>query len=498
MEAPTAYDRVDYPGWPYPQSHPDRLATLAKLFGMTPADPANCRVLELGCGDGANLLPIAYAWPDARFVGIDLAPSAIARGCRIVEALGLANIDLRDADLARLSDELGEFDYVIAHGVYSWVPAPIRCALLEACRRFLAPQGVAFVSYNVYPGGHLRCMLRDALLMHVEGIDEPAARTSAAREFLAWILSAHESGRGLPAPAIMALEAARLAKRADESLFHDDLSDEFHLCYFRDFCAEAGAHGLQFLAEADFSAMQEHGIPEAARARLAAFAPGLIEREQYLDFLNERRFRQTLLCHADVPLRSDVHGDALWDLSISSQAQPEGDQVDPASDAEQRYRGRHDVVFSTKEPLLKTALQQLRAEWPRAQAMGALLESSAARCGLTAGEGERRLLADFALGCYAAGNVELHVRQAAFAGMAGPRPLASALARLQARIGATVTGLVGNVVALDDPYARQVLLLLDGTRDRAALSHDAGGDAPGLERCLRGLAACALLHGGNA
>lgn len=95
MAAPTAYDEVSYPGWSYPQSHPDRLATLARLFGLAPADPASCRVLELGCGDGANLLPIAGAWPQARVVGIDLAASAIARGRSAADALGLRNLDLR-------------------------------------------------------------------------------------------------------------------------------------------------------------------------------------------------------------------------------------------------------------------------------------------------------------------------------------------------------------------------------------------------------------------
>ena len=514
MAAPTAYDEVDYPGWPYPQTHPDRLATLARLFGMAPADPERCRVLELGCGDGANLLPIACAWPLARVVGIDLAASAIARGRAAAEALALANLDLRCGDLGHLPDDLGEFDYVIAHGVYSWIPEPVRRALLEACRRFLAPQGVAYVSYNVLPGGHLRLMLREMLLMHIEEIVEPDRRCAAAREFLAWVADAQPAGLADSARDTLASEAQRLSKRSDASLFHDDLSGIFHLCYFRDFCAEADAHGLQYLAEAEFFEMQDQDLPAPARERLAAFAPELIAREQYLDFIKERRFRQTLLCRSEVPLRSELRGDAVWDLSISSAAKPEISGVDLLSREEQSFRGRGGAAFSTSEPLLKVALDELRREWPRALPLGALLEAAAKRCGLPAGAAQRRQVGDFALACFAAGCVDLHLRQSPFARWPGPRPRASALAIRQVRNGNNVTSLLGNTVELDDPLAPRLLPLLDGARDRAALLQALRGNdatmtelraaagglgdkaslAAALDRCLEGLGRCALIR----
>ena len=430
--------------------------------------------------------------------------------------LGVRNLDLRCGDIAHLPDDLGEFDYVIAHGVYSWVPAPVRHALLDACRRHLAPQGVAYVSYNTYPGGHLRNMLREMLLMHAEGIAEPQRRCAAAREFLAWIAEARQ-GEPADAPrSALALEAERLAKRSDGGLFHDDLSEIFHLCYFRDFCAEADARGLQFLAEADFHEMQDLGLPQAARERLAAFAPDLVAREQYLDFLKERRFRQTLLCRSEVSLSSEVHGDAVRELCVSSDAQPEEGGADSLSAGERRYRGRGGATFSTNEPLLKVALEVLRHEWPRALPMGELLDAAAKRCDIAPSSGQRERLHAFALGCYAAGCVELHVHQPPFARWPGPRPRASALARLQARDGHAVTGFVGNVVTLDDPLARRLLALLDGTRDRPALlrairddkdaaaglraaagGRDHEADLAGaLDRSLDALGRCALLTAG--
>jgi len=513
MTAPTAYDEVIYPGWSYPQSHPDRLATLGRLFGLASADPSRCRVLELGCGDAENLLPVAMAWPQARIVGVDLAESAIARGSATARALGLRNLELRAGDLSRLPPDLGEFDYIVAHGVYSWVPPAVRRALLAACAGLLAPRGVAFVSYNVYPGGHLRAMLREMLLMHVEEIDEPARRCDAAREFLAWVAEAQPQAPGATAPDALAREAARLAARPNASLFHDDLAEHFHLCYFRDFCAEADAHGLQFLAEAEFHEMQDFDLAPAARARLADFAPDLIAREQYLDFIKERRFRQSLLCRAGLPLHSELRGDAVWELSISSAAVPDNAEADPLSDETQRYRGRRSGAFSTRDPVLKVALRRLRREWPRALPIGELLMEAAAGCGQPAGPSQRQRLGDFALACYAAGVVDLHVRQAPFARWPGPKPRASDLARRRAREATILTSLIGSMVKVDDPLARRILPLLDGTRDRATLLRElqagaaareelrsaAGGHgdprslAAALERCLESLGRCALL-----
>jgi SAM-dependent methyltransferase len=137
---------------PRRQTHPDRLAAMARLFGMRPAPVTACRVLELGCGSGANLIPQAYYLPESRFTGIDMAAEPIAVARAMAGDLGLSNIDLRVADLRDLGTEVGEFDYIFAHGLYSWIPADVRDRLLAVCSERLAPQGVAFVSYNVYPG----------------------------------------------------------------------------------------------------------------------------------------------------------------------------------------------------------------------------------------------------------------------------------------------------------------------------------------------------------
>src|SRR5215475_1898088 len=151
--ASDAYDAVAYPGFPYPNTHPGRLATMAILHGLSPAPAERCRTLEVACGDGANLIPMAYAIPGSEFVGFDIAGLPIDRGRARIGELGLINIRLFQGDLLKVGAELGRFDYIIAHGLYAWVPEPVADRLLALCRELLTPHGIAFISYNALPGG---------------------------------------------------------------------------------------------------------------------------------------------------------------------------------------------------------------------------------------------------------------------------------------------------------------------------------------------------------
>src|SRR6478672_5835319 len=147
--AVSVYDEVLYPSAVFPQTHPNRLATVAFLRGMNPAPIHHCRVLELGCGVGSNLTAMAFHLPESDFVGLDLARRPIASGQAFALKLGLQNIELhsmnvRDATLERF----GRFDFIIAHGLYSWVPELVRERILAICREMLNPHGVAYISYN--------------------------------------------------------------------------------------------------------------------------------------------------------------------------------------------------------------------------------------------------------------------------------------------------------------------------------------------------------------
>lgn len=173
-----AYDEIGYPSFVHPQTFPGRLATIATLLGLRPKDIENCRVLELGCGNGSNSIAFANSLPKSRFVGIDLSEKQIDSGNSILSSVGLTNLTLLQADILGLTRrDLGEFDYIIAHGVYSWTPAAVRDKLLALCRELLTEQGIAFVSYNTLPGFHFRQMARDIAVYHTRNIREPQRKS---------------------------------------------------------------------------------------------------------------------------------------------------------------------------------------------------------------------------------------------------------------------------------------------------------------------------------
>src|SRR3954454_14195896 len=171
MSAPQAnsYDELPYLAPPVAEPPPARLAPMAPLHGRSPPDPRRCRVLELGCANGANLFPLAVAMPDAQFVGIDLSPRQIANGRATLATLGIGNVTFRAMSLLDIGDDFGRFDYIICHGVFSWVPAEARDKILAIFAANLAPDGIAYLSYNTYPGWHLRGMVRDMLRYHADG-----------------------------------------------------------------------------------------------------------------------------------------------------------------------------------------------------------------------------------------------------------------------------------------------------------------------------------------
>jgi SAM-dependent methyltransferase len=456
QQALTAYDRVPYPGHAFAQTHPDRLATVATLFGLRPAPPATCRLLELGCGDGGNLVPIAYALPDATFAGIDLSASAIERARELAGAVGIANVQLRQGDLAAAAH--GEFDYVVAHGVYSWIAPAERDALLAACRAHLAPHGVAYVSYDVLPGGHLREITRQMLRWHLRDVAGPEERIARARELLAAVADAGGDER-------LAAQAHWALAQSDPSLFHDELAEHHEAVLFADFAAHAARHGLRFLAEADVFEMQATALPPELAERDA------IEREQYLDFFKGRMFRQTLLCRAETELREPSAG-VVRGMLAASPAQKIGDD---------EFRGPRGAALRTDHDAVKAALVRLGEAWPAAVPIADL--------------GADDAVAEAILRAYAVNFVHLHVWAPPLVTTASKRPVASAVVRLQAARGTRLTTLRHTEVDVSDELGRRLITLLDGTRDRAALLRELDRPADELERSLQGLAAIGVLEG---
>lgn len=369
------YDRVPYTGLPLAQTHPDRLAAIARLFGMAAAPPEECRVFELGCGDGGNLIPMALGLPGSQFTGIDLAARAIEQGRSGAEALGLKNITLLPLDLMEAGAKLGEFDYIIAHGLYSWVAENVRERLLDICRANLAPGGVAYISYNTYPGFHRREMFREMMLKHVNGVDDPRARVRQAIELIKW-LSQQRQGSELTR-ALLDEELHHLTESEWWYVYHDDLEPSNHAEYFHEFMARARRHGLEYLGEADFLEMQGHIYAASTVETLQRFAQGdVVRKEQYLDFIKGRRFRQTLLCRAEVALDRSPRAGELTAMYFAAQANPVSAAPDLRPGVWEEFRGPRGAALRTDDQQVKTALARLHGAWPQSLHFGDLLAAA--------------------------------------------------------------------------------------------------------------------------
>jgi SAM-dependent methyltransferase len=221
---PFSYDVVPYQSNPFPQTHPEHLATIATLFGLQPAPVERCRVLELGCASGGNLIPMALALPEATFVGVDLSERQINDGLEVVRALGLKNLELKHLSITEVDEGFGKFDYISSHGVYSWVPNAVQDAMLDVCRKSINPNGIAYISYNVYPGWRMRSMIRDMMLFHAGPVADPKERVEQARAMLEF-LSQSTAKDNNPYGTFLKQEVELLSKHSDSYLFHEHLED---------------------------------------------------------------------------------------------------------------------------------------------------------------------------------------------------------------------------------------------------------------------------------
>ena len=472
-----AYDVLEYPSHVHPQAHPSRLAAIGRLHGIDAASPRDCHLLEVGCGDGLQLLTLAMVYPQSRFVGVDLSQAAIARGEATRRRLGLENLQLVAADLTTWDPGLDPFDYIVAHGFFSWVPDVVRDCLLGLCRQALSPAGIAYVSYNALPGCHLRRLMWDMLRHHVRGIDDPRTRIAAARELLA-SLESDVIGSRVYADVIRS-EARDLLRRTDTSvLFHDDLADTNQPFSISEFATRAGEHQLRYLGETDYHEMSDAGLGDDARERLAQRSGGdRLQREQYLDYLKGRRFRQTLLCRADAPMQDLADAAMARGLSAVGHLRTddaEGNALDLAEGVAVRFHSGDGAMLTTDHPVIKAALAMVGNAFPAAPAFDeVLIAARQASQSQNTIEADADALAHTWLAAFELGLMILHCDPPGFATEAGATPKANALARMQVEAGSDlITSLRPSMIRIDSPLALELIRLLDGSRDRATLMHD--------------------------
>jgi methyltransferase-like protein/ubiquinone/menaquinone biosynthesis C-methylase UbiE len=478
MSAGFVYNSIPYPSLTHPQTHPNSLAVLATVYGMEPARVEKCRVMELGCGNGSNLISLAHGLPESEFLGADLSALHINEAKKTAQELNLDNITFHQLDIKQINrQEFGQFDFIIAHGLYSWVPPDVREKVLEIYREMLSPQGVGYISYNTYPGWHNRIMMRDMMLYHTANIPESTEKVKQALIFLGF-LSQEKEGKSEDTLYKEQLRDGfeKLTEHEPAFVLHDILAEFNQPFYFSDFISSAERHGLQFLAESDHFTMSAFDYEPQVRQVIQIISNNdIIRREQYLDFLRCRYFRQTLVCHREIQIDHNVLPEKLHKFRIVSRMIPVSDTFELSSPkAEQFKQPMSGAKIEVEHPLCKAALYYLEKIWAHsanfedlmARARELLIKDGYPN---EISEEDEQTAASFLMQTFFTGLIELRLYEPQFATEPGERPLASNLARWQALRTSDVTSLCGKNFKLEDSFTRNLLLLLDGTRDRTRL-----------------------------
>ena len=299
----TIYSELGYKSMPFPYTTPATLEAYAALVGISSPNPKTARVLELGATYGGNIISQALFNPDATFVGIELSQEQVEKGNEVIANAGLTNVSLIQSDIASIGSELGTFDYIIAHGVYSWVDNDVKDALLRLIDEHLAEDGIAYVSYNTYPGWHTMEEVRQLMLFSNRdkaqfNHKEKVLHGKTVGSIVGSQILKYDNLKERNSKFLGALRS--VMQKDDYYVGHDHLEPNNDPVYFYQFNDHLKAHNLAYLCDADLTLSMVRSFDSDIADTLEKLAPNdHVAQEQYLDFILDTTFRKSIICKAN-------------------------------------------------------------------------------------------------------------------------------------------------------------------------------------------------------
>ena len=296
----TIYKELGYKSYPFPFTTPAYLEAYGTLVGLKPPMAKTARVLELGATYGGNIISQAMHNPEATFVGIELSQDQVEKGNKIISDAKLDNVSLLQGDILNFDESLGNFDYIIAHGFYSWISDEMKDKLLDIISHHLADNGIAYVSYNTYPGWHTMEEVRQLMLFANRGYDELTHKEKVLRGKTvgslvgAQILN-YDNLKERNSKFLGALRS--VMQKDDYYVGHDHLEPHNDPCYFYQFNDHLKAHNLSYVCDADLTLSMVRTYDDSIADKLEKLAPNSqADQEQYLDFMLDTTFRKSIIC----------------------------------------------------------------------------------------------------------------------------------------------------------------------------------------------------------
>lgn len=474
-----AYDEVPYSSYPFAQTSPELLQGIGKLFGLNAPDPSKARILEIGCAAGNNIIAIAARFPESTCVGFDYAVRQIETGQKQVKDMGLSNIELKHLSVMDMDKTMGKFDYIICHGVLSWVPPEVQEKIIEVCSTHLTPDGIAYVSYNTLPGWNSVRSVREMMMYHTAMYNSPAEKAQAARQILKFIGDSARSNNNVSMAQIIERENEILTNQPDYYLLHEHLEENNYQFYFHQFMATAAKNDLQYLAETSLEKMFSGNFsPEIAT--VLATSNDIVRTEQYMDYIYDRRFRSTLLCHKDRILNRNLKSiDLLEGYVFNRFNMPEGfKEYDMAAPMSFKFPAQSGMLLTTDDPLAQCILKELQAASTQAVSVKKLcgkvhdrLKKLKHRNGQVALEQIEDAICQLLMRYLFIGGIYYYLQPLAYTTEVSKKPATSKLARYQATIQNWISSQRQEHITIT-PFDNKLISLLDGTRDQAALVKD--------------------------
>ena len=298
----TIYKELGYKSYPFPFTTPAYLEAYGTLVGLKPPTAKTARVLELGATYGGNIISQAAHNPEATFVGIELSQDQVEKGNKIIGDAKLDNVSLVQGDILNFDESMGTFDYIIAHGFYSWISNEMKDKLLDIISNHLADNGIAYVSYNTYPGWHTMEEVRQLMLFANRGHDksthkEKVLRGKTVGSLVGAQILNYDNLKERNSKFLGALRS--VMQKDDYYVGHDHLEPHNDPCYLYQFNDHLKANNLAYVGDADLTLSMVRTYDESIADKLEQLAPNSqADQEQYLDFMLDTTFRKSIICKA--------------------------------------------------------------------------------------------------------------------------------------------------------------------------------------------------------
>ncbi|HEX4172114.1 MAG TPA: class I SAM-dependent methyltransferase [Acetobacteraceae bacterium] len=290
----------------YREITPAWLATTSLLLGHRAPDLAKpFRYADLGCGNGFTTLIAAAACPHAEVWGFDFNPAHIEFANRLAAASGLTNVRFLESSFAALDTApdgtLPEFDFMVSHGVLSWISPENRRHLIGVVGRRLKPGGLAYLSYNVTTGWSAMVPVRRLMRMLTMASPE---RTDVAAPGVLDFIDRLKAAGALFFQANPALESrmADIRKQDARYIAHEYLNQDWHPLMFADIAGEMLEAKCRYIGSATLAENIETVAVPADVAPFLLEARDPVLRETLRDLGCAQSFRRDLYRKGTAPM----------------------------------------------------------------------------------------------------------------------------------------------------------------------------------------------------